>query len=87
MTREELEDLERKYAQCKDRLKKIVNETQIKNKFIDLEFNEEEFDQWVNTLTATGTRDAGVEAFEWTATVTKGDKLYDRKRKLQESKR
>jgi|TARA_B110000285_G_scaffold91300_1_gene104620 hypothetical protein len=38
-------------------------------------------------LAATDARDAGVKAFEWNATITKGEKLYDRKRKLQEGKR
>ena len=44
MTQEEHAYLGRKYAGCKEQLKGIVNETQIKQKCIDLEFNEEEFD-------------------------------------------
>lgn len=82
MTQEEHAYLGRKYAGCKEQLKGIVNETQIKQKCIDLEFNEEEFDKWVTSLGTTDARVAGVKEFEWNDTVTKGEKLYDRKRKL-----
>lgn len=87
MTRDELKYLERKYSECKDLLKGIVNETQIKQKCIDLEFKDEDFDHWVSTLATTDSRVAGVKECEWNDTVTKGEKLYDRKRKLQEGKR
>jgi len=87
LTHDELNYLERKYAECKDQLKNIVNETQIKQKCIDLEFNEDDFDRWVASLGTTDSRVAGVKEFEWNDTVTKGEKLYDRKRKLQEGKR
>ena len=87
LTRDEHAYLERKYRECKDQLKNIVNETQIKQKCIDLEFNEEEFDKWVASLVTNGAGVAGVKECEWNDTVTKGEKLYDRKKKLQDAKR
>lgn len=50
LTEQELEFIEDKYDSIKDKLKNIVNENQIKNKCIALDFDNERIDQWVESL-------------------------------------
>jgi hypothetical protein len=82
LTQEELEYIEKRYQETKNKLKGIVTETQIKNKCINLDFDDEKFNNWVSSLVQTDKRVVGLPGYDWNDTVTKESKHAARVQKL-----
>lgn len=55
-----------------------MQEIAIRNKCIELEFDEDRFDDWVSSITNTDKRVAGLKEYEWNTTVTTEQKHASR---------
>lgn len=84
MTQEEIDFIDNMVKENKDKLKGIVDANAIERKCIELEFNEKNFEEWVNSLIVTDVR--GLADLEWNETVTKEQKHMERVKTLAKAK-
>jgi len=60
---------------------------QIKNKCIQLDFDEERVQTWVRELTTVDKRVQGLKDFEWNETVTPESKHHERQKRLAQAEK
>ena len=61
-------------------------QTKIERKCVELEFSEENLQEWVDSLKSNDKRVVGLKEYEWNDTVTKEEKHTQRIKKLVKAK-